>query len=42
MLALIAVELLPSAYEAGRRRAPSLGLLAGALAMFAISLAIGV
>lgn len=42
MLALIVLEMLPSAYEAGRRVAPSAGLLAGALTMFAISRLVGV
>jgi len=42
MLALIVLEMLPSAYEAGRRLAPSAGLAAGAVTMFAISLVIGV
>ncbi|MGD9736022.1 MAG: ZIP family metal transporter [Solirubrobacterales bacterium] len=42
MLALIAVELLPSAYEAGRRLLPSAGVLAGGLTMFLLSLAIGI
>ena len=42
MLALVVVEVLPSAYEAGRRLLPSAGLFAGALMMFATSLAIGV
>lgn len=42
MLSLVIVEVLPSAYEAGRRALPSAGLLSGALAMFAISLVIGV
>lgn len=42
MLALILVEMLPSAFEAGRRLAPAAGLLAGALVMFGLSLLIGV
>jgi ZIP family zinc transporter len=42
MLALIVVELLPSAFEAGRRLAPGAGFLGGALAMLGLSFLIGV
>ena len=43
MLTLIAIELLPQAYEDRRRsRGPTLGLLAGAALMVALDLALGV
>jgi hypothetical protein len=42
MLALIAVELLPRAYGGGARIGPSVGILAGAGAMLALSAALGV
>jgi ZIP family zinc transporter len=42
MLALIVVEMLPSAFEAGRRLVPAAGLLGGGLVMLGLSLLIGV
>jgi ZIP family zinc transporter len=42
MLALIAQELLPEAYSAGRRAGPSAGLAAGAALMLALSFLLGV
>jgi ZIP family zinc transporter len=42
MLALIAVELLPTAYGDHRRAAPSVGLCIGAAVMLALSYALGV
>jgi zinc transporter, ZIP family len=42
MLALIAVEMLPSAYAGPRRLAPSAGIVAGAAGMLALSFALGV
>jgi zinc transporter, ZIP family len=42
MLALIVVEMLPSAFEGGRRLAPGAGVLSGALTMLGLSYLIGV
>ncbi len=42
MLSLIVVELLPDAYEGGRRLGPTAGLLAGAAVMIALDLLLGV
>ena len=42
MLALIVVEMLPSAFAAGRRLAPAAGFVGGALVMLGLSLLIGV
>ncbi|HET7454113.1 MAG TPA: ZIP family metal transporter [Solirubrobacterales bacterium] len=42
MLSLIAVEMLPQAYKGGARAGPTLGLLAGAAAMLALDLLLGV
>lgn len=42
MLALIVVEMLPSAYEGGDRVGPSVGIAAGAALMLALSLLLGV
>lgn len=42
MLALIVVEMLPSAFEGGRRLAPGAGFFGGALVMFGLSLLIGI
>lgn len=42
MLALVATEMLPSAYQAGERLRPSAGLAAGVLLMVAFSLLLGV
>lgn len=42
MLALIVVEMLPSAYEGGDRIGPSAGIVAGAALMLALSLLLGV
>jgi len=42
MLALIAVELLPSAYAGGRRAGPSVGFVLGAALMLGLSFVLGV
>ncbi len=42
MLALIVVELLPSAYSVPGRLVPSAGILGGAALMLALSFALGV
>jgi len=42
MLGLIVVELLPSAYSAPGRLAPSAGILAGGALMLILSFALGV